>query len=71
MDSTEISNYVRKLEHENGLLKTALAEYKAEDEKRKYLIENFFSFSTSPEQSAENISPEKSEGNINGIIICY
>lgn len=75
MESTDIFNYVRKLELENGALKTAVAEYRAEEENRKHLFESAFGFlSTSPEKPAENITPEKSEskleGTINGIIIC-
>lgn len=58
MTSTEIFNYVRKLELENGALKTAVAEYQAEEEKRKNLFDRLFSVSTSPEQPIENITPE-------------
>ena len=77
MTSTDVFNYVRKLELENAALKTALAEYQDEEEERTHLSERIFGFfPTSPEQPAEKITPgsipeKKSEVKTNGIIICY
>jgi len=77
MTSEEIFNYVRKLELENAVLKTALSEYQEEEERQKHLFESVFGFfPTSPEQPTEKITPEsisekKSEEKLNGIIICY
>ena len=78
MTSEEIFNYVRKLELENAVLKTALSEYQEEEERQKHLFESVFGFfPTSPsEQPDEKITPEsisekKSEEKLNGIIICY
>jgi len=78
MISTDVFNYVRKLELENAALKTALSEYQEEEEREKHLFESVFgSFLTSlAEQPAEKITPgsipeKKSEVKTNGIIICY
>jgi len=61
MTSTEIFNYVRGLELENEALKTAVAEYQADEESRKNLFEHLFGCAASREQPAELITPEIEE----------